>query len=104
VGCILFQACGVLRAIEPLNSFLASLCKFTINNPNDGEKRRYATVVRFTRILTGHITKYLVGRIIYHMPAAPSSSKYLFFPFSFAKYITSDVTSNIVIWFVRNTV
>jgi hypothetical protein len=37
------QACGVLRAIEPLNSFLASLCKFTINNPNEGEKRRYAT-------------------------------------------------------------
>ncbi|EMS56673.1 Protein MON2-like protein [Triticum urartu] len=33
-------ACGVLRAIEPLNSFLASLCKFTINNPNEGEKRR----------------------------------------------------------------
>ncbi|XP_021311537.1 protein MON2 homolog isoform X3 [Sorghum bicolor] len=33
------QACGVLRAIEPLNSFLASLCKFTINNPNDGEKK-----------------------------------------------------------------
>uniref|UniRef100_A0A0E0JPA4 Protein MON2 homolog n=1 Tax=Oryza punctata TaxID=4537 RepID=A0A0E0JPA4_ORYPU len=33
------QACGVLRAIEPLNSFLASLCKFTINNPNEGEKR-----------------------------------------------------------------
>ncbi|VAH64537.1 unnamed protein product [Triticum turgidum subsp. durum] len=32
-------ACGVLRAIEPLNSFLASLCKFTINNPNEGEKR-----------------------------------------------------------------
>ncbi|XP_014754709.1 protein MON2 homolog isoform X3 [Brachypodium distachyon] len=33
------QTCGVLRAIEPLNSFLASLCKFTINNPNEGEKR-----------------------------------------------------------------
>ncbi|RLN22029.1 hypothetical protein C2845_PM07G24560 [Panicum miliaceum] len=33
------QACGVLRAIEPLNSFLASLCKFTINNPNEGEKK-----------------------------------------------------------------
>uniref|UniRef100_A0A0D3EUK5 Protein MON2 homolog n=1 Tax=Oryza barthii TaxID=65489 RepID=A0A0D3EUK5_9ORYZ len=33
------EACGVLRAIEPLNSFLASLCKFTINNPNEGEKR-----------------------------------------------------------------
>uniref|UniRef100_A0A0D9V6A8 Protein MON2 homolog n=1 Tax=Leersia perrieri TaxID=77586 RepID=A0A0D9V6A8_9ORYZ len=33
------QACGVLRAIEPLNSFLASLCKFTINNPNEGDKR-----------------------------------------------------------------
>ncbi|XP_051226815.1 uncharacterized protein [Lolium perenne] len=33
------QACGVLRAIEPLNSFLASLCKFTINNPSEGEKK-----------------------------------------------------------------
>uniref|UniRef100_A0A0D9V6A9 Mon2 C-terminal domain-containing protein n=1 Tax=Leersia perrieri TaxID=77586 RepID=A0A0D9V6A9_9ORYZ len=33
------EACGVLRAIEPLNSFLASLCKFTINNPNEGDKR-----------------------------------------------------------------
>ncbi|XP_020274026.1 protein MON2 homolog isoform X2 [Asparagus officinalis] len=33
------QACGVLRAVEPLNSFLASLCKFTINIPNEGEKR-----------------------------------------------------------------
>ncbi|CAI9102822.1 OLC1v1001167C1 [Oldenlandia corymbosa var. corymbosa] len=33
------QACGVLRAIEPLNSFLASLCKFTINMPSDVEKK-----------------------------------------------------------------
>ncbi|KAL5219869.1 hypothetical protein ABZP36_024582 [Zizania latifolia] len=33
------EACGVLRAIEPLNSFLSSLCKFTINNPNEGDKR-----------------------------------------------------------------
>lgn len=33
------QACGVLRAVEPLNSFLASLCKFTINIPSEGEKR-----------------------------------------------------------------
>ncbi|KAM6576949.1 hypothetical protein CsatB_028786 [Cannabis sativa] len=33
------QACGVLHAIEPLNSFLASLCKFTINFPNEAEKR-----------------------------------------------------------------
>ncbi|WOL08916.1 hypothetical protein Cni_G17669 [Canna indica] len=33
------QACGVLRAVEPLNSFLASLCKFTINIPNDGDKK-----------------------------------------------------------------
>ncbi|KAK3162088.1 hypothetical protein QOZ80_1BG0085230 [Eleusine coracana subsp. coracana] len=33
------QACGVLRAIEPLNSFLASLCKFTTNNPNEAEKK-----------------------------------------------------------------
>ncbi|TVU34939.1 hypothetical protein EJB05_16797 [Eragrostis curvula] len=33
------QACGVLLAIEPLNSFLASLCKFTINNPNEAEKK-----------------------------------------------------------------
>ncbi|XP_072952390.1 uncharacterized protein [Typha angustifolia] len=33
------QACGVLHAVEPLNSFLASLCKFTINIPTEGEKR-----------------------------------------------------------------
>ncbi|CAK9183894.1 unnamed protein product, partial [Ilex paraguariensis] len=33
------QACGVLCAIEPLNSFLASLCKFTINIPHEAEKR-----------------------------------------------------------------
>ncbi|CAN1245367.1 Protein MON2 homolog [Linum grandiflorum] len=33
------QACGILHAIEPLNSFLASLCKFTINIPNEAEKR-----------------------------------------------------------------
>ncbi|KAL6548627.1 hypothetical protein OROGR_009048 [Orobanche gracilis] len=29
------QACGVLRAVEPLNSFLASLCKFAIYIPNE---------------------------------------------------------------------
>ncbi|XP_058086558.1 uncharacterized protein LOC131233785 [Magnolia sinica] len=33
------QACGVLRTVEPLNSFLASLCKFTISYPNEAEKR-----------------------------------------------------------------
>lgn len=33
------QACGVLRAVEPLNSFLASLCKFTIYIPSEAEKR-----------------------------------------------------------------
>ncbi|KAL0425375.1 UNVERIFIED_CONTAM: protein MON2 [Sesamum radiatum] len=33
------QACGVLHAVEPLNSFLASLCKFTIYIPNEAEKR-----------------------------------------------------------------
>ncbi|CAL9055746.1 unnamed protein product [Musa banksii] len=33
------QACGVLHAVEPLNSFLASLCKFTINIPSEGEKK-----------------------------------------------------------------
>ncbi|XVF06259.1 hypothetical protein REPUB_Repub06bG0032300 [Reevesia pubescens] len=33
------QACGVLHAVEPLNSFLASLCKFTINFPNEVERR-----------------------------------------------------------------
>lgn len=33
------QACGVLRAVEPLNSFLASLCKFTINFPSEVEKK-----------------------------------------------------------------
>lgn len=36
------QACGVLRAIEPLNSFLASLCKFTINIPSEVERRSNA--------------------------------------------------------------
>ncbi|CAJ1976202.1 unnamed protein product [Sphenostylis stenocarpa] len=33
------QACGILRAVEPLNSFLASLCKFTINFPGETERR-----------------------------------------------------------------
>ncbi|XP_028770763.1 protein MON2 homolog isoform X2 [Neltuma alba] len=33
------QACGILRAVEPLNSFLASLCKFTINFPVETEKK-----------------------------------------------------------------
>ncbi|XP_047315251.1 protein MON2 homolog isoform X2 [Impatiens glandulifera] len=33
------QACGVLHAVEPLNSFLASLCKFTINIPFEPEKK-----------------------------------------------------------------
>ncbi|KAI9098922.1 hypothetical protein K1719_024689 [Acacia pycnantha] len=33
------QACGILRAVEPLNSFLASLCKFTINFPVEIEKK-----------------------------------------------------------------
>ncbi|KAL9233252.1 hypothetical protein vseg_008273 [Gypsophila vaccaria] len=33
------QACGVLHAVEPLNSFLASLCKFTINIPVEAEKK-----------------------------------------------------------------
>lgn len=38
------QACGVLRAVEPLNSFLASLCKFTISSSSEAEKRRYSQV------------------------------------------------------------
>ncbi|XP_022719220.1 protein MON2 homolog isoform X2 [Durio zibethinus] len=33
------QACGVLHAVEPLNSFLASLCKFTINFPTELERK-----------------------------------------------------------------
>ncbi|XP_071711861.1 uncharacterized protein [Rutidosis leptorrhynchoides] len=33
------QACGVLRAVEPLNSFLASLCKFTISSSNEAKRR-----------------------------------------------------------------
>ncbi|CAA0836755.1 ARM repeat superfamily protein [Striga hermonthica] len=33
------QACGVLHAVQPLNSFLASLCKFTIYIPNEVEKK-----------------------------------------------------------------
>ncbi|XP_051116570.1 uncharacterized protein LOC127241447 isoform X2 [Andrographis paniculata] len=36
------QACGVLRAVEPLNSFLASLCKFTIYMPNEAERKGVA--------------------------------------------------------------
>lgn len=36
----ILQACGVLHAVEPLNAFLASLCKFTINFPNEAEKKR----------------------------------------------------------------
>ena len=56
VECKLFQACGVLCAIEPLNSFLASLCKFTINNPNEAEKKRYAIPpVSVCLNTTGHI-------------------------------------------------
>ncbi|CAN4110213.1 unnamed protein product [Withania somnifera] len=33
------QACGILHAVEPLNSFLASLCKFTVGIPVEVEKR-----------------------------------------------------------------
>ncbi|XP_031260059.1 protein MON2 homolog [Pistacia vera] len=33
------QACGVLHAVEPLNSYLASLCKFTISFPNEADRR-----------------------------------------------------------------
>ncbi|XP_010546618.1 PREDICTED: protein MON2 homolog isoform X2 [Tarenaya hassleriana] len=33
------QACGVLHAVEPLNSFLASLCRFTILLPSDVERK-----------------------------------------------------------------
>lgn len=33
------QACGILRSVEPLNAFLASLCKFTINIPNEFERK-----------------------------------------------------------------
>ncbi|KAE8729704.1 Cysteine synthase D1 isoform 1 [Hibiscus syriacus] len=39
------QACGVLHAIEPLNSFLASLCKFTINFTNEVERKSVEVVV-----------------------------------------------------------
>ncbi|KAL2942428.1 Protein MON2-like protein [Bienertia sinuspersici] len=35
------QACGVLQAVEPLNSFLASLCKFTINITSEIEKKSF---------------------------------------------------------------
>ncbi|KAI5060182.1 hypothetical protein GOP47_0024602 [Adiantum capillus-veneris] len=38
------QACGVLRAIEPLNAFLASLCKFALVPQNDLEKSSVALV------------------------------------------------------------
>ncbi|KAL9267410.1 MON2-like protein [Drosera capensis] len=33
------QACGILHAVEPLNAFLASLCKFTIGIPMDAERK-----------------------------------------------------------------
>ncbi|XP_044475978.1 protein MON2 homolog isoform X3 [Mangifera indica] len=33
------QACGVLHAVEPLNSYLASLCKFTISFSNEADRR-----------------------------------------------------------------
>lgn len=45
------QACGVLHAVEPLNSFLASLCKFTINFPTEAEKRRYRVYVVYNHFL-----------------------------------------------------
>lgn len=32
------QACGVLKAVEPLNAFLASLCKFALVSQNESEK------------------------------------------------------------------
>lgn len=32
------QACGVLRAVEPLNAFLASLCKFALVSQSDLER------------------------------------------------------------------
>ncbi|XP_059291369.1 uncharacterized protein LOC132044850 isoform X2 [Lycium ferocissimum] len=34
------QACGILHAVEPLNSFLASLCKFTIGVPVEVVEKR----------------------------------------------------------------
>lgn len=37
------QACGILQSVEPLNAFLASLCKFTINVPNEFERKRFET-------------------------------------------------------------
>ncbi|CAN6858526.1 unnamed protein product [Brassica oleracea] len=40
------QACGVLHAVEPLNSFLASLCKFTIVLPTDAERRSFSSLVQ----------------------------------------------------------
>ncbi|WZY79255.1 hypothetical protein YC2023_025639 [Brassica napus] len=40
------QACGVLHAVEPLNSFLASLCKFTIVLPTDTERRSFSSLVQ----------------------------------------------------------
>uniref|UniRef100_M4DVQ9 Protein MON2 homolog n=1 Tax=Brassica campestris TaxID=3711 RepID=M4DVQ9_BRACM len=40
------QACGVLHAVEPLNSYLASLCKFTIVLPTDAERRSFSSLVQ----------------------------------------------------------
>eukprot|EP00250_Pteridium_aquilinum_P017543 c23683_g1_i1 orf=245-5539(+) len=39
------QACGVLRAVEPLNAFLASLCKFALVPQNDSDKFSAGTLV-----------------------------------------------------------
>lgn len=46
------QACGVLCAVEPLNSFLASLCKFTINFPSEMERRRYEIAILLYNVIS----------------------------------------------------
>ncbi|KAA3472809.1 protein MON2-like protein isoform X1 [Gossypium australe] len=51
------QACGVLHAIEPLNSFLASLCKFTINFPNEVERRREVWGLVYSGVLLSPVSK-----------------------------------------------
>lgn len=70
------QACGVLHAVEPLNSFLASLCKFTISMPNEVERRRYIlylSLLSFMVLLiwsTYHAVKWFLFKACYAIDTA----------------------------------
>ncbi|KAF9611614.1 hypothetical protein IFM89_033622 [Coptis chinensis] len=52
---ILGEACGVLHSVEPLNSFLASLCKFTISMPIEVERKRSYLVLTYTHAMLVHL-------------------------------------------------